>query len=169
MANVDQALEENEGTGTNRIAEARHWLEHPVRVRIVGVMTVLEDAIYLILALLFFAAALYIMGDAVVKADWHSISSLVGTTLDRLLLVLMLGELVHTLMIFVKTHRFRYQPFLVVGIIAGIRRILVITAEQAVHDSVVHMGPYLEDLAVTTLMVAVLTLALRLGSRRDGF
>jgi uncharacterized membrane protein (DUF373 family) len=101
---------------------------------------VLEDVIYMLLAGLFFVAAVYIMVDAMVSARWNSVPSLIGTTLDRFLLVLMLAELLHTLLIFLRTHRFRHQPFLVVGIIAAIRRILVITAQEALHRPALSIG-----------------------------
>lgn len=144
------------------------WLRHKLRGRIVGTLTVLEDLIYIMLAALFFVAAVYIMIDAVISADWHSVTSLIGTTLDRFLLVLMLAELLHTLLIFLRTHRFRHQPFLIVGIIAAIRRILVITAEEAANHAM-HVGPYLWDLGMTTGVVLALTLALRWSPGDRGF
>lgn len=143
------------------------WMEHGVRQRLIATLAILEDMIYILLSLLFFLAAMYIMVDAVTSANWHSVPSLIGTTLDRFLLVLMLAELLHTLLIFVRTHQFRHQPFLVVGMIAGIRRILVITAEQTVQKG--HIGPYLWDLGVTTMVVLVLALALRIGPNQRGF
>ncbi len=147
----------------------RIWVQHAVRGRVVGALTVLEDIIYIVLASLFFVVAVYIMTDAVVTADWHSISSLIGTTLDRFLLVLMLAELLHTLLIFLRTHKFRHQPFLVVGIIAAIRRILVITAQEAANHPVAHLMPYLWDLGLTTLVVVALTVALRISPKERGF
>jgi uncharacterized membrane protein (DUF373 family) len=144
------------------------WVQHRVRQRVVGILSVLEDIIYILLAVLFFLASLYIMADAVISANWHSVTSLVGTTLDRFLLVLMLAELLHTLLIFLRTHRFRHQPFLVVGIIAAIRRILVITAQQ-VTDFGHPLGPYLWDLGLTAGVVLALTVALRLSPPERGF
>ena len=145
------------------------WLQHGLRGRIVGTLSVLEDIIYILLAALFFVSAVYIMIDAVISAHWNSVSSLIGTTLDRFLLVLMLAELLHTLLIFLRTHRFRHQPFLVVGIIAAIRRILVITAQEAANRPVHHLTPYLWDLGLTTAVVLALTLALRISPEQRGF
>ncbi len=144
-------------------------MEHHFRQRLVGILAVLEDVIYISLSVLFFLASVYIMVDAVVSADWHSVPSLIGTTLDRFLLVLMLAELLHTLLIFVRTHQFHHQPFLVVGIIAAIRRILVITAEETAHYQGAHIAPYLWDLGVTTMVVLLLTAALRMSSPKKGF
>lgn len=147
----------------------RDWVEHRLRQRLVGTLTVLEDVIYILLSILFFFVALYIMVDAMIAADWHSLESLIGATLDRFLLVLMLAELMHTLLIFLRTHRFRHQPFLIVGIIAAIRRILVITAQEAAQYRPIHMAPYLWDLGLTTMVVLALTVALRLSPEERGF
>jgi hypothetical protein len=52
--------------------------------------------------------------------------------LDQLLLVLMLVEILHTVRITVRSHIvLAAEPFLVVGLIASIRRILVISLEMS--------------------------------------
>jgi hypothetical protein len=51
--------------------------------------------------------------------------------LDQLLLVLMLVELLHTVRISVRSETLIMEPFLVVGLIASIRRVLVITMQAA--------------------------------------
>ncbi len=51
--------------------------------------------------------------------------------LDDLLLVLMLVELIHTIIVSLKTHVIKMVPFLAVGLIAAIRRILIITVEAS--------------------------------------
>jgi uncharacterized membrane protein (DUF373 family) len=51
--------------------------------------------------------------------------------LDQLLLVLMLIELLHTVRISVRSERLIMEPFLIVGLIASIRRVLVITMQAA--------------------------------------
>jgi len=144
------------------------WIRTKFRQALVGVLGILEDVIYVLLSLFFFVAALYVMIDTIIHADWHSVSSLVATTLDHFLLVLMLAELLHTLLLFVRTHQFRHQPFLVVGIIAAIRRILVITAQAATGHEILASG-YLWDLGITTLVVLVLSVALKISPKEDGF
>lgn len=49
--------------------------------------------------------------------------------LDSLLLVMMLVEILHTVDISLRQHVLSSEPFLIVGLIAAIRRVLVITAE----------------------------------------
>ena len=51
--------------------------------------------------------------------------------LNQLLIVLMLVEILHTVRISIRSHILVTEPFLVVGLIASIRRILVITLEAA--------------------------------------
>lgn len=145
------------------------WMSHHVRQRLVGVLGILEDIIYVLLAMLLFASALYIVGATLVHADFRSVPNLINSILDRFLVILMLAELVHTLLLFLKTHRFRYQPFLVVGIIAAIRRILVVTAQAVIAPTRIQLRDYLLDLGVTTLVALALTMALRWGPSTDDF
>jgi uncharacterized membrane protein (DUF373 family) len=51
--------------------------------------------------------------------------------LDQLLVVLMLVEILHTVRVSIRSHILVTEPFLVVGLIASIRRILVITLEAS--------------------------------------
>ena len=49
--------------------------------------------------------------------------------LDRVLLALIVAELVYTLRFVIRTHEIAVEPFLYIGLIAVVRRILVLTAE----------------------------------------
>ena len=59
------------------------------------------------------------------------LSGLGVLVLDQLLLVLMLVELLHTVRISVRSEALIMEPFLTVGLIASIRRVLVITMQAA--------------------------------------
>ena len=48
-------------------------------------------------------------------------------TVDQLLFVLMLAEILHTVRVSIRSGNLNAEPFLVVGLIASIRRVLVIT------------------------------------------
>jgi len=92
-------------------------------------------AIYLILAALLTATALLALASAA-KQLWDAIAGwrLAGEiprALNGLLIVLMAVEILHTVRISIRSHMLVIEPFLVVGIIASIRRILVITLEAA--------------------------------------
>ena len=92
-----------------------------------------EVGIYGILALLLTVTALAALGDGAYSL-WEgihrwTIASQTFQVLDHLLIVLMLVEILHTVSISIRSHVLVTEPFLVVGLIASIRRILVITLE----------------------------------------
>jgi len=94
-----------------------------------------EVVIYTILAILLFVTALGTSANAA-KMLWDGLThwTIVDQTLlvlDQLLVVLMLVEILHTVRISIHSHYLVTEPFLVVGLIASIRRILVITLEAA--------------------------------------
>ena len=49
--------------------------------------------------------------------------------LDRILLALIVAELVYTLRFVLRTHEIAVEPFLYIGLIAVVRRILIVTAQ----------------------------------------
>lgn len=94
-----------------------------------------EVFIYSVLALLLFVTALATLANAG-KLLWEgfghwTIATQILLVLDQLLVVLMLVEILHTVRISIHSHVLVTEPFLVVGLIASIRRMLVITLEAA--------------------------------------
>jgi uncharacterized membrane protein (DUF373 family) len=89
--------------------------------------------------------------------------------LNQLLIVLMLVEILHTVRISIRSHVLVTEPFLIVGLIASIRRVLVITLEAATltkegawategssaifHSSMVELG--LLGLLILVLVVSI--------------
>lgn len=137
-----------------------------IRRYVLNFLTMAEDVLYGLLAIAFVATALWVMVHAFLTINGSSAESIVETTLDSLLVVLMIVELLHTILLFLRTHKFRHQPFLVVGIIAGIRRLLVVTAQETASKHA-NTSAYLWDLLVTTLVILGLTWALRLSPSKD--
>jgi hypothetical protein len=94
-----------------------------------------EVGIYLVLAVLLSitaVAALVSSGKMLWDGITHrSIATETLHVLDQLLVVLMLVEILHTVRISIRSHILVTEPFLIVGLIASIRRILVITLEAA--------------------------------------
>jgi len=98
-------------------------------------LTVTEDGIYLVTALLLAATAVVL----VVATAWKLFSSLPHgavqgealKALDTLLLVLMIVELLHTIRLFIVEHALVPEPFLIVALIAGVRRLLILTTEAS--------------------------------------
>src|SRR6202008_943330 len=102
--------------------------------------------------------------------------------LDQLLIVLMLVEILHTVRISIRSHVLVTEPFLIVGLIASIRRILVITLEAAstltkdgawatesssgiFHSSMIELG--LLGLLVLVLVVSIAILRRYAPSSKD--
>lgn len=93
----------------------------------------METGIYMALGVLLAAAALLALSGSIPLFS-TGIRDFTGTTvifvlIDRLLLVLLLVELLHTVRISVRSHVLVIEPFLIIGIIAIIRRTLVLTLQ----------------------------------------
>jgi uncharacterized membrane protein (DUF373 family) len=105
----------------------RHRFDHGLRN--------VEVAIYSVLALLLSVTVFAGIASAA-KLLWEAlthwtIASETLRVLNELLVVLMLVEILHTVRISIRSHVLVTEPFLVVGLIASIRRILVISLEMA--------------------------------------
>lgn len=83
-----------------------------------------------------------------------TISTAASLLLDRVLLVLILVEIVYTVVLTLRAHRLVAQPFIVVGLIAVIRRILVVFTPES------HVTVSATELALLIGMVAVFVAAL---------
>ena len=112
------------------IAERLHSLEARMRVGYCEYLSLVEVLIYILLGtLLAVTAALGVAGAfslvASAMRNWSGTEE-IFELIDRLLLVLMLLEILHTLRISIRSRSLVVEPFLVVGLIASIRRILVL-------------------------------------------
>jgi uncharacterized membrane protein (DUF373 family) len=85
----------------------------------VGVVLIVLAAILVVAALVDFVTAGY------------PLAYRASTLLDQVLLVLILVEIVHTVVLSLRSHRLAAQPFIVVGLVAVIRRILVLLSSAA--------------------------------------
>ncbi len=141
--------------------DAQAWRESITR----GFIRV-EDAVYVGLGTLLAAIALGLLVAAAVAF----VQALLGDTLpdravellDRILLVLMIVELLYTVQVSFREHALVPEPFLIVGLIAAIRRLLVLTAEFArllEKNQGVFQGAMLE-LGLLTVMVVALVVSL---------
>ena len=83
--------------------------------------------------------------------------------LDRVLLALMLAEIIYTVSHIARTHQIDAEPFLIVGIIAAIRRILILTAESAEHVNLTNpvFQATLAELGLLALIIIMLAWAMR--------
>ncbi len=93
-----------------------------------------EEALYIVVGLLLLAAAVFVVIGTVTGAV-HSVRTHQGAVniavvlLDRILLTLIVAELLHTLRFVVLRGEIVVEPFLFVGLIAVVRRVLIVTAE----------------------------------------
>jgi len=105
-----------------------------LREKISSVFTRVEDVTYVGLGVLLAVSALFLL----LAAAWTLIEGLSFSGLakdltvevvDQILLVLLIIEILSTVQVSFREHVLTPEPFLVVGLIAAIRRILIITAE----------------------------------------
>ncbi len=93
-----------------------------------------ELVLYASIGLLLGVAGLFILVGTVSGlvrgvADGASAIHVAVLVLDRVLLALIVGELLYTLRFVVRTHEIAVEPFLYIGLIAVVRRILIVTAQ----------------------------------------
>jgi hypothetical protein len=131
-----------------------------------------EDAVYVGLALILAGLAVGLLIDGAkefVQAILaNELPVRVAMLLDRLLQILMVVEILYTVQVSLREHTLVPEPFLVVGLIAGIRRILVLTAEfsEILQQGGTAFQNAMIELGVLTFMVLALVGALVLLRRR---
>ena len=91
------------------------------------------------------------------------------TLLNDLLFVIILLELFRTVLGFLQNDRIRLEPFLHVGIIASVRRILTAGAEFSHQESVPEdmFRHYLMDMSLHVIVILVLMIALYLHRKSE--
>lgn len=131
----------------------------------------LEDLLYLIVGLLLVTAAVLVAIGTVtglISAINHhrdAVNTAV-VVLDRVLLTLIVAELLHTLRFVVLRDRIVVEPFLFVGLIAVVRRILIVTAELERQAPSGHaLTNYLLELGLLGFLTLALALAIYLVHR----
>ncbi|HEU0252378.1 MAG TPA: phosphate-starvation-inducible PsiE family protein [Pyrinomonadaceae bacterium] len=97
-----------------------------------------------------------------------SLTSNIVPLLDRILLILLVVELLYTVQVSFREHSVIPEPFLLVGLIAAIRRVLVLTAEFAqVHGQTDQMfNRFVIELGVLTVLIVALVVSLILLRKR---
>ncbi len=131
-----------------------------------------EDVVYVGLGLLLAgcAVALLVAGiaDFVTSLGAGTLVSRIIDMLDRILLVLLVVEILYTVQVSFREHVLVPEPFLIIGLIAGTRRVLVLTAEfprlLEKGDSAFRNG--MIELGGLALLVVALVASLVLLQRR---
>jgi uncharacterized membrane protein (DUF373 family) len=143
-----------------------------VRAVVARGFTYVEDTLYVGLGVLLAGAALVLLADGAAMF-WRALvggelPTRVIELLDRILLILMIAEILYTVQVSLREHSLVPEPFLVVALIAGVRRVLIITAEFA---DLLDRGPEafrnaMVELGLLTLMIVALVVSLMLLRRR---
>ncbi|GAA0641664.1 hypothetical protein GCM10009535_18670 [Streptomyces thermocarboxydovorans] len=102
--------------------------------RLQGVLQLVEDGIHLVIAgLLVLLAGLLtveVVRDLVDALQGpYRAETVVLSALDNGLVLFIVAELLHTVRLTIRNRTLDAEPFLVVGLIAGIRKVLIVTAE----------------------------------------
>jgi hypothetical protein len=134
--------------------------------------TRIEDVVYVGLGLLLAAIAVALLGFAAVdfatRLVGGGLPGYVVQLLDRVLLVLLIVEILLTVQVSFREHALVPEPFLIVGLIAATRRILVLTAEfdKLIRDEDAVFRNSMLELGLLTVMVLVLVISLVLLRKR---
>lgn len=135
-----------------------------LRVANAGFLNV-EHGIYIVLGCILSLSAVLALVTAV-GTLWHGAMNLPeqGDTLlmgvDHLLFVLMLAEILHTVRVSIGSGLLDCEPFLIVGLIACIRRVLVITLASAHTGSAAERQASFESSMIELGVLAVLILVM---------
>jgi uncharacterized membrane protein (DUF373 family) len=153
-----------------RSTAERTGLSHRIGVLVHG----FETVVYTIAFLLLVAAAAMVMiggAEAIVQAASHKVDTLQGSVLvlDRVLMVLIIAEIAGTLRNVLLYHEIAAEPFLFIGLIASVRRILMVTAAVEQPHSSEDLNRLMLELGALGLLVIGIAAAiflLRFSARR---
>jgi uncharacterized membrane protein (DUF373 family) len=142
------------------------------RVWVARAFTAVEDVVYIGLGLLLAGSALALLVTGAIDfvrnfaaGKPHNIE-----LLDRILLILLIVELLYTVQVSFREHALVAEPFLLVGLISGIRRVLVLTAEFGELRDQTEVGAqhFILELAVLTVLIVALVVSLVLLRKGGG-
>ncbi|MDB5481717.1 MAG: hypothetical protein JWO83_2770 [Caulobacteraceae bacterium] len=144
-----------------------------------GAFLTVEVLAYVVLGVMLALAVLVGVGGAAVSL-WGAIEArgeaeALVVAVDRLLFVLMVVEVLHTVRVSFRSGKLVCEPFLIVGLIASIRRVLVITLETSqAHqpgkwnpDAQALLNSTMLELAVLGGLILVMVVSIYILRRSD--
>lgn len=149
-------------------------IEQRHRVWVARIFTAAEDIVYIGLGLLLAGCSLALLVSGLASFGQNliagSLTTNVVSLLDRALLILLVVELLYTVQVSFREHALMAEPFLLIGLIAAIRRVLLLTAELAqVHEkSDVVFQHFIVELVALTVMIVALVVSLVLLRKGSG-
>ncbi|HMN48664.1 MAG TPA: phosphate-starvation-inducible PsiE family protein [Ignavibacteriaceae bacterium] len=133
-----------------------------MKEKIIHSLSFVEDVIYVIVALLLTASAiLLIYNEFISFPEFFKAENQVQTIIEiisKTLLLVMVLEILYTVRITIKEHVLCSEPFLIVGLIAAIRRILIISVETAYFQEKISM--YMLEIGVLSGMILVFVVSI---------
>jgi uncharacterized membrane protein (DUF373 family) len=144
------------------------------RAWVARVFTTVEDIVYVGLGLLLAGCSLALLVSGMIIFGQNlmagSLTTNIVALLDRVLLILLVVELLYTVQVSFREHALMPEPFLLIGLIAGIRRVLLLTAELAQVDekSDVVFQRFIVELVALMVLIVALVISLVLLRRRSG-
>src|SRR5438552_743588 len=149
----------------------KNWTSHAAKLlgTSESVVLVLIGVALVLVAVLLLYASMHDLNEAVHNGPGE-IEHKSIEILNTVLLVMMTMEIVYTVAISLESHTLNAEPFLIIGVIAGIRRMLVITATsteqearpEQFHNMLVELGL----LAATVVALAVAIFILRYSAHK---
>jgi uncharacterized membrane protein (DUF373 family) len=145
--------------------ETRSWVARA--------FTLVEDVVYIGLGVLLAGSALGLLVTGfltfVQSVRAGTFPEGIVALLDRILLILLIVELLYTVQVSFRAHALVPEPFLLVGLISAIRRVLVVTAEfgELKDQSEAVFRNFITELGVLTVLIVALAFSLLLLHRRD--
>jgi len=144
--------------------EQEKTLQHEVVSRIRKLLIFSDDVIHVLVAGALLVSAVFMLVLTAAKLADINVSSIL-LVINDVLFVLIIMELLWTVIRYLKRQEFSLKPFLAIGIISSLRRILMIEAQMSMAGG--HDQYPLVELGVSTGIVFVLVIAYYLMSKVD--
>ena len=138
-------------------SQPRNWIARA--------FTLVEDVVYLGLGVLLAGIVLTLLVTGFLRFAESLLNDSLGDSivrlLDRILLILLIVELLYTVQVSFREHALIPEPFLLVGLISAIRRVLILTAEfGATGPKPEAADLFIIELGVLTVLILALVICL---------
>lgn len=134
------------------------------RLWVARAFAAVEDVVYIGLGLLLVGSAIALLIATFIEFAGDVKTGTAGTVrlLDRILLILLIVELLYTVQVSFREHALVPEPFLLVGLISAIRRVLIVTAEFGEHGEKTEtdLRRFVIELGVLTVLIVALAVSL---------
>jgi uncharacterized membrane protein (DUF373 family) len=144
--------------------ELREWISSG--------FTRVEDIAYVALGLILAVSAMALVGTVALALGQAllaaNLSDKIVELLDQVLLILMIVEILYTVQVSFREHILVAEPFLIVGLIAAVRRVLILTAEFSKPAEVVEatFRNAMFELGLLTILILALVFSLFLVKKQ---